>query len=164
MVMKTLVIYDSCFGNTEQIARAMAEALGTAEGVKIDSLEPQHLEGVDLLLVGSPTQSFRPTPAIMNWIQSLPTRRLQGVRVAGFDTRIPMDDPGVPGIMRFAVRLIGQRVYAAPAIVKGLVGRGGQMTVPPEGFFVTTDKEPTLIDDELGRAVAWAQRVASTRG
>ena len=33
--MKAAVIYDSVYGNTEQVARAVGEALGSQEDVKI---------------------------------------------------------------------------------------------------------------------------------
>ena len=56
--MKALVIYDSVFGNTEKIARAVGEAAG-AQVVKVGALQDGALAGVDLLLVGSPTRGFR---------------------------------------------------------------------------------------------------------
>src|SRR5262249_20859925 len=52
LAMNALVVYDSQFGNTERIARAVAEALGTpgqARAARIDPAYPVELQGVDLL-------------------------------------------------------------------------------------------------------------------
>ena len=57
--MKTLVVYDSVFGNTEKIAKAMAEAIG-GEAKQVASVQASDLDGVDVLLAGSPTRGFPP--------------------------------------------------------------------------------------------------------
>ena len=63
--MKKLVVYDSVFGNTEQVARAIGQALkGQVEVLAVSQVKQEHLSGLGLLLVGSPTRGFRPTPAI----------------------------------------------------------------------------------------------------
>ncbi len=83
--MKARVVYDSVFGNTEQIARAIGSALGSPEDVEVlrvgDAAAGQ-MAGLQLLIVGSPTRGFRPTPAITNWLKSIPVRGLRGVRVS----------------------------------------------------------------------------------
>ena len=160
--MKTLVVYDSVFGNTEQIARAIGSALGSAEDVRVlrvTEVQPGQLVGLDLLIAGSPTRGFRPTPAITNWLKSLPAGSLRGIRVAAFDTRISMADPGIPGFLRFMVRIFG---YAAQPIAKRLVRKSGQLAVPPEGFIVNASEGP-LREGELERAAAWARQVLATR-
>jgi flavodoxin len=66
--MKALIVYDSVFGNTAKVAQAMAEALQTS-AVPVSRVTADMLRGVDLLIVGSPTRSFRPTPAISKfWV------------------------------------------------------------------------------------------------
>lgn len=65
--MKALIIYDSVYGNTEKIARAIAGAMTPSDGVKVlraGEADPLELESIDLLIVGSPTHGGRPTPAI----------------------------------------------------------------------------------------------------
>jgi len=159
--MKALVVYDSVFGNTERVAQAMGEALasqGEVAVVKVTDARPEHLSGVDLLLVGSPTRAFRPTPALMGWIKALPAGALSGVRVAGFDTRISTEDAN-SAILRFFVRLFG---WAAPDIDKGLVRKGGVQAAPPEGFYVAASEGP-LKPGELERSTAWAQRIGAAR-
>ena len=92
--MKQLVVYDSYFGNTEKIARAIRDALGSgddAELVKIGEMSLDRLEGLNVLIVGSPTRGFRPTKAVTDFLKEIPEGGLSGVRVAGFDTRVSLE-------------------------------------------------------------------------
>jgi flavodoxin len=62
--MKALVVYDSVFGNTEQIAQAIGKALGSQAEVnilRVSNVKPEQLTGLKFLIVGSPTRQFRPT-------------------------------------------------------------------------------------------------------
>ena len=163
--MKVLIIYDSSFGNTEQIAQAIGHALGSQEDVevlRVGNVKPEQLTGLKLLIVGSPTQAFRPTPAINNLLGRIPMNGLRGVKVAAFDTRISMDDidpPIVRFIGRFVVKLFG---YAAKPIADRLKKKGGELTIPPEGFFVEGTEGP-LKEGELERAADWARQIMATR-
>lgn len=81
--MKALVVYDTFFGNTEQVARAIAVGLG-AEAVKVDSFTPGQLAGLALLVVGSPTRGFRSSPKDQGLPEGVGRRdaeRRQGGRV-----------------------------------------------------------------------------------
>ncbi len=87
--MRTVILYDSVFGNTEKLAVHIADTLGAALRRVAD------LSGVidfDVLIVGSPTRAFRPTPAITAWLKKLPAGALAGVRAAAFDTRIDLSE------------------------------------------------------------------------
>ena len=155
--MKALVVYDSYFGNTEQVARAIGEALGTGadvEVLKVDSVAPERLVGLDLLVVGSPTRAFRPTAAISGLLDGIPANGLRGVTVAAFDTGISMDDMR-PRILSWLAGLFG---YAAKPISDKLRRKGGKPAVPPEGFFVE-GKEGPLKQGELERAANWAKHM-----
>ena len=59
-LMKTLVIYDSIFGNTEKVAQAIATALDTT-AQPVGQVTSVVLTDLDLLVIGSPSRSFRPT-------------------------------------------------------------------------------------------------------
>ncbi len=64
--MRALVVYESLWGNTEQIARAVAAELATKMDVEVVDADtaPVSLEGIDLFPVGGPTHAFsmsRPT-------------------------------------------------------------------------------------------------------
>jgi flavodoxin I len=152
--MKTLVIYDSVFGNTEKVAHAIAESLGTRVSVEIhkpDQVVPEQLTGVDLLVVGSPTRGFRPTEALAGLLKRIPSKALTGVKVAAFDTRFKVDQIESKGV-RLIVKTGG---YAAKRISDQLKKLGANLIVPPEGFFVK-DTEGPLLDGEIERASAWA--------
>lgn len=154
--MKTLIVYDSVFGNTEQIALAMGETLKSQEDVKtlrVGDVKPEHLVELKLLIVGSPTRAFRPTPAITRFLKNIPKQSLQGVKAAAFDTRIPLDN--VPGFLRVLISIFG---YAADPIARRLKKKGAELAVPPEGFFVQ-DSEGPLKDGEHERAAEWVRSI-----
>jgi flavodoxin len=158
--MKTLVIYDSAFGNTAKIAEAIGGALGSPEEVRtlhVGDAKPEQAAEVTLLFVGSPTQGFRPLKSITAFLKSLPAGSLRGVKVAAFDTRISIEDIK-SGMLRFMVNIGG---YAAKPIARGLQKAGGELVLPPEGFFVEGTEGP-LKEGELERAAAWAKRVLAT--
>jgi len=159
--MKTLVIYDSVFGNTEQIAQAIGNALGSQKDVEIlrvSNVKPEQLTGLELLIVGSPTRQFRPTAAINNFLKRIPKNGLKGVKVAAFDTRFTMSVIEESRVLPFFVRLFG---YAAKPISDRLKKKGGELIIPPEGFYVK-DSEGPLKDGELERAAAWARLAIKT--
>jgi flavodoxin len=151
--MKTLVIYDSVFGNTEKIAQSIAAALGT-QAIPVSQADGGQLRGLDLLVVGSPTRGFRPMESISKMLNRLPKNHLAGVRVAAFDTRIVLETIDSKAL-RF---LVDKGGYAANTIAKTLEKKGGQPAALPEGFFVTGEQGP-LKDGELERAADWAGKL-----
>lgn len=159
--MKALVVYDSAFGNTEKVAQAIGQALGPEQEVKtmrVGNVKPEQLAGLTLLVVGSPTQKFSPLGTITRFLKGIPSNGLQGVKVAAFDTRIPESRVEEIRILAFFVRIFG---YAAKPIADRLVKRGGQLAVPPEGFYVG-DTEGPLLEGEPERAAEWARQIAAT--
>jgi flavodoxin len=157
--MKVLIIYDSVFGNTEQIAQAIGNALGSQEDVEIlrvSNVKPEQLTGLKLLIVGSPTRGFRPTPAISDLLKSIPKNGLKGVQVAAFDTRFTMDEiESSVFILPILVNIFG---YAVKPIADRLKKKGGELIIPPEGFFVEGIEGP-LKEGELERAADWAKQI-----
>lgn len=151
--MKALVVYDSFFGNTKQVALAIGNALGSEENVKtlrVSDIAPEHLEGLDVLVVGSPTRAFRPTKPITNFLNSIPQDGLKGIKVAAFDTRMSTEDVH-SRFLNMMVKLFG---YAAKPISDRLTKKGGTLIAQPEGFFVKGSEGP-LKDNEFERASAW---------
>ena len=72
--MKALVVYDSIFGNTEQIAQAVGSAIGSPEEVevlRVSDVRPEQLHELNLLVVGSPTRGFKPTPDIVEFLKDI---------------------------------------------------------------------------------------------
>jgi flavodoxin len=149
--MKTLVVYDSVHGNTEQIARAIGETIGgEVEVLRAEAVDPSRAKTVDLLFVGCPTHGGRPSPAMKSFLDKIPGSALQGIDVAAFDTRLSA---------RW-VRIFG---FAAGRIGKTLEQKGGTLIASPEGFFVEGTEGP-LKEGEIERATRWAQGIAKGRG
>ena len=154
---QVLVIYDSMYGNTGMIAKAMADALAegaSVETMRIGDVSPQALGSADLVIVGSPTQGFRPTKPVMDWLKRVGASGLRGTRVAAFDTRIVLSKIKSGGL-RWMINAGG---YAAPRIARDLTKAGGTLVLSPEGFFVE-DTEGPLKAGELERAAGWARSV-----
>jgi flavodoxin len=150
--MKALVVYDSVFGNTEKIAMQIGKVFGPKKNiVRIRKVTPGLLEGINLLIVGSPTNGFCPTPGTSVFLRDL---QLKHIKVAAFDTRI--DKAYVKKLfVKFFMKIWG---YAAEPIAKMLVNAGGELVVPPEGFYVIGNAGP-LRDGELARARKWAKQI-----
>lgn len=147
--MKTLIVYDSLYGNTKKVAETVAEVLqGTA--LHVSQFHIKELEGVNLFIVGSPVHGGRATPVVDFLLQQLGKDALHGVYVTAFDTRFASEDHG------FGLRLLMSIIrYAASRIAGVLVKKGGDLIMEPEGFIVE-DKEGPLKEGEIERATAWA--------
>ena len=156
--MKAMVAYDSAYGNTEQVARAIGSALASQEDVetvRVGDITPERLAGISLLVVGCPTQKFSPTGATTRLLKSIPKDGLKGVKVAAFDTRFTVAEIEKVKVLAFLVRLFG---YAAEPIADRLRKKGGELAVPPEAFYVSGTEGP-LLEGELERAEDWAKQI-----
>ena len=151
--METLIVYDSFFGNTEQIARMVAGAIDGSKALRVSKVKPPDMESIDLLIVGSPTRGFMASEAIQVFIKDIPDNTLKGMKVTAFDTRLPAGEVGKG--LRLLMKVGG---YAAPRIVQVLKKKGGTLIAPPEGFFVK-DREGPLKEGELERAASWANGI-----
>jgi flavodoxin len=153
-----MVAYDSTYGNTEQVARAIGAALGPGDSVEIlrvGDVTLEQLAGLSLLVVGCPTQKFSPTGATTRMLKSIPNGELNGVKVAAFDTRITEAEIERIKILAFFVKLFG---YAAEPVADRLRKKGGDLVAPPEPFYVTGTEGP-LLDGELERAGEWGAEI-----
>lgn len=163
--MKALVIYESMFGNTEQVARAIAEGLGDLFEVTLaDVRQMPSAREVDLLVVGGPTHAFglsRPSTredaarqgktrdgaaevGLREYLDVSPM--LDGIAAAAFDTKI--NKSFVPG-------------SAARSAQRQLRRLGCRIVQPAESFRVTGTPGP-LVEDELDRARRWAADLAAS--
>jgi flavodoxin I len=149
---RVLVAYDSAYGNTEKVAKAIA-TISEAQVHQVSELNPKDIHDLDVLIVGSPTQGGRPTPAMQKFLAQIPADGLKNLRAAAFDTRFAAQDHGLG--LRLLMRAIG---YAAGRIATSLENKGGFIAVPPEGFIVE-DKEGPLKNGELERASIWAKLI-----
>jgi len=154
--MKTLILFDSYFGNTEQIARAVANAFDPETTVtkRINETTSGDLFGVTLLIIGSPTRGFRPTEGVTAFFKGNLPVNLSGVKVAVFDTRIALETIKSKAL-RFMVNTGG---YAASTMAKQLTKRRASLIASPEGFLVTGEEGP-LKEGELERAAKWGKAI-----
>jgi flavodoxin len=148
--MNTLIVYDSQYGNTKRIAQAIVDTLrafGQAQAVRVDPDRSFKFQGVDLLILGSPTQGFRPTPAMQAFLEKVSPASLSGLAVACFDTRF---------------RGFLWKSSAAPRMARQIRSMGVELIVPPESFFVKTmKKEGPLLPGEVELAASWARMLCN---
>jgi flavodoxin I len=158
--MNCLIVYDTLYGNTEQVARAIATAFPPPHSVRLvkaDQIARLDATSIDLLIVGGPTHRHRISSPIAAVLKATPRGALKGVKVAAFDTRY-----------RMAEWLSGS---AASGIVRHLRKLGGSLQVPPESFFIERDTPPQgekrrhnlerLQVGEIERATRWATKIVN---
>lgn len=133
------VIYDSNYGNTKQVAEAIAAEFPDARCVSVDDAGSIDLK-CNLLIVGSPINGWRPTPKLAAFLAQLRPGQLAGVKAAAFDTRINTIFSG----------------NAAKKIAKSLQKAGATLVAPPEAFCVAA-KEGPLAAGEIEKAKRWAK-------
>ena len=153
--MQSLVLYDSYFGNTQQIAQAVYEILnarGQAQIMHVNDAVAGQAAEADLLIIGSPTRAFSATAPVKGFIKKLPRHSLRNTRVAAFDTRMQVEQID----SKFLHTMVNWFGYAADPLTKQLTGKGGVLAVPPIGFFVKDEKGP-LFPGEVERARDWAK-------
>ena len=145
--MNTLIIYDSTFGNTAQLAQAMADKLGehgTSRIALADEAGLTEVKEIDLLLVGGPTQRHGLSPSMKTLLEGFPRRTLKDIGAGAFDTRYHMS--------------AWKSGSAAHGIASKLKRAGASLIVEPESFFVA-EREGPLEEGELERAAAWAEEI-----
>jgi hypothetical protein len=163
--MRSLVVYESWFGNTQRIAEKVAAALAPESEVELlsvdDPLPP--LVSVDLVVLGAPTHvhglssersrkgaidqrgdAGEPGIGARGWIDQLPP--CPGARMAVFDTRAHKPE-----------LLVGS---AAHGIARRVQRHGYRLAVEPESFFVDGIEGP-LEEGELERAWEWGRTLAN---
>jgi hypothetical protein len=163
--MFAMVVYESMWGNTKEVAEAIASGLGDHVTLHDVADAPARLPvELDLLVVGGPTHAFSMTRAstrrdaaekgasgvhvergIRDWIDEVEAEGV--VDVATFDTRV--------GKVR---HLPGSAAKAAGRHVRHHLGR----LVGTESFWVE-DMEGPLLEGELERARAWGATLAAHR-
>jgi NAD(P)H dehydrogenase (quinone) len=72
-VAKALVVYDSKTGNTEKMAKAIAEGMKESaldvEVKRVDDASPEDLVGADVIVLGSPTRFASMSSKMMAFIE-----------------------------------------------------------------------------------------------
>jgi hypothetical protein len=165
--MEAIVVYESVWGNTQAVARAVAEGLGEGtEAYPTDAVPAERLAAADLIVAGSPVFAF-----------SLPSERMRE-RILRTETEGPAPDlthpslrswldtlpPGHGMAAAFETRIWWSPRGATGSIEKKLAAAGYRKIAKGERFVVTATYGP-LRDGELDRARTWGRglRVAMER-
>jgi flavodoxin len=86
-----VVIYDSVFGNTKKIAKALAFGISKhdvpVDCFKVDEIDIQNLVEYDLLAIGGPTHMLSLSKHMKEFLETLKTVNLNGKKGFCFDTR-----------------------------------------------------------------------------
>ena len=167
-MMKALVVYESMFGNTEQIARAVADGLGESVDVQMADVTDAPREPdpeLGLIVAGGPTHAFsmsrtstrtdaisrgahegEPEFGLREWLGTLPSGP-HTEQMATFDTKVERMHH-LPG-------------SAAKSAAKAARRHGYESAAKAESFYVR-DIDGPLLDGELDRARAWGQQLAAS--
>jgi hypothetical protein len=163
--MESLVVYESVYGNTAQVAEAIAGVLGEDHSVRLAAVEenPALPDDLGVLIVGAPTY-MHGVPRGFAIRKTRKEPRAVSAPEGGPDVRawlaaLPMGESR-PAVA-FDTRAAGRRWLlgaAAPGLAKRFRKRGYTELCKPEGFIVTGTEGP-LAEGEVERARAWARDV-----
>ena len=161
--MKAVVVYESLWGNTAEVARAIAEGIGSdTQAVTTDAASGELMADVDLIVAGAPVLAFSlPTdamrnsvatseanapvppdlahPSLRSWLDSLAAGT---GRCAAFETRIWWSPRGATGDIEKRLERAGYRIVARAQ------------------KFVVKDKYGPLREGEVERARQWGRELA----
>lgn len=170
--MRAVVVYESMYGNTHQVADAIGAGLRTAFDVSVvpvSEVSPAVLADADLVVVGGPTHAHgmsragtrqsavqaadKPVsgvklepdalgPGLREWFGSLGR---YSVKAAAFDTR-----------MHGPAALTGR---ASKGVTRLLRAHGFDVVAEPESFLVT--RQERLEPEETTRARDWGTKLAA---
>ncbi len=124
-----IILYDSKFGNTEKIVKALAEGM-KEQGLRVDCTKIEDhdiskLNDYDLLAIGGPTHILGISKPMKNMLKKLEGVDLKGKKAFAFDTKLKGRFAGSAGkgtenrLKRLHMDIV--KPYAS-AIVKGQKG------------------------------------------
>jgi hypothetical protein len=164
--MRTLVVFESMFGDTQEIATAVADGLSShlsVEVIEVGGAPTVVGDDVQLLVVGGPTHAGLSRPGtrqsaaeqagedlvsagigLREWLAAIPGGSRRGA-AAAFDTRVKK--PGLPGS---AARSAGKRLRRL----------GYRLIARPASFYVAGTPGPVL-PGERERAREWGEKLGS---
>ncbi len=164
--MKAVVVYESLWGNTAAVARAVAAGIGgDTRALSTAEATAEAVAGAELIVAGAPVFAFRLSndrsredirrnppkgpapdlshPSMRSWLDALPGGKGHS---AAFDTQVR-----------------GPFGKGAPTIAEALEAKGYARLADPAGFVVKGKTGP-LRDGELERARAWGAELARLMG
>jgi Flavodoxin len=162
-----LVVYESMFGNTEEVAECIAEGLRLGdvdvEVMEVGNAPTEISDDTNLLIVGAPTHAFslsRPSTRADAVRQGAPEARQRlGVREWLAAVAPPKTGCGVATFDTRAAKVRRFPKAAGPRAAKLARRRGFSLLEKSAGFVVEDLKGP-LADHEAERAVEWGRSIA----
>lgn len=164
--MRALLVFESMFGNTREIALAVADGLRSGFEVEVGeagSVSPILAGPFDLLVVGGPTHAFsmsRPGTRQSAVEQGAPV----GTSRRGIREWLDELEPGLrrPAVATFDTRVAKPRLpgSAARGAARRLRSHGLTLAAAPESFYVDGTTGP-LLEGETDRARRWAESLVT---
>jgi len=162
--MRAIVVYESHWGNTAKIARAIAEGIGPdARALNTDEASPAVVAEADLVVAGAPIMAFGlPSdamianvakdpkapiagdvshPSLRHWLEALPPSR---AAAASFETKLRWSPGGATGA-------IDDRFQ-----------RAGYHTIAKGQKFLVSSTYGPLREGEVERARTWGSELAAS--
>jgi len=172
--MRVAVVYESLYGNTHEIAEAVAAGVGDAQPdaqvdlLRVGEADAQRAAHADLLILGGPTHMRGMTTTLSRKMGVSAEEKKEPAE--RHDVEPDAEGPGVRDWFhdlpkatdrrlaaafdtRIAARLAGG---AASGLARRLRHHGYEVIAEPEGFYVQDNGEGPLKDGETERARAWA--------
>jgi hypothetical protein len=177
VAMRALVVYESMYGNTKEIATAVADGLSTRMPVQLTEVgaAPTAIAAdIGLLVVGAPTHGHgmskdasRKSAADRTTVEDPPViSRDVGLR-EWLECLEAGPTPANVAAAAFDTRIKGPRLLwgsAAHAAEPHLRRAGATLVAPPESFLIGGPRGPVygaLVEGEVERARRWGEELAN---
>jgi hypothetical protein len=170
--MQAIVVFESMFGATRQVAEAIADGLGgpdVATVVPVRDVTSEMLEGVDVLVVGGPTHVHGMTrPRSRQAASEMAARPDKNLHLEPGATepglREWLDEPfGLESAAAaFDTRSTGPKLFTGRAsrkIARSLKRHGATLVAKPHSFLIARDE---LAPGELDEARRWGTELSGT--
>lgn len=148
--MKSVVVYDSYFGNTEMVAKTIQEVFQQSHNSKLIHISEAYdldIDSYDLIVIGSPTRYYKPTEPIVALVREV---RAYSVNVGFFDTRMDAEGHWLLGPVE---KLLG---FAVDTMVSLIENGEATMDIEPLGVYVKSTKGP-IRKTSVNDIQAWAK-------
>jgi flavodoxin len=131
---KAIIIYESRYGNTRQVAEQIAEGMRQIRGTEVTLAEVEQVDlndvvNFDAILIGTPNHMGRPTRGIRRLIDNLDKLKLDNKKVAVFDTYLSKDfEKAVKKMEKQIVDKAPGLILAAPGLSIRVDGMRGPIS------------------------------------
>jgi menaquinone-dependent protoporphyrinogen IX oxidase len=128
--VKVLIVYATKYGNTEKVAKLIAEGITSVDGneavvTKVKDVNLKKEASYDLILIGSPNHFGRHIGSIKKFINKLPKSQLKVNAYAVFDTYIAADfEKAVKKMEEQVSEVMPSLTKASPGLSIKVEGKG----------------------------------------